>query len=211
MRAASFLLWVTSAFAAADQPPVPSDPHYAAVTGVAAGDVLNIRSGPGIDHAVVGTLAPGAAPVEVTGERGGWARLVAGEGNGWVAARFLTLVPVPRLGDTLRGLPLGLVCAGTEPFWAIELEVDGARLSRPDAGETEFSVAAAAPVRGRPDIETVWFAGPDGLPATLIVRRQYCSDGMSDRTYGYAATFARESLARPEAFAGCCRLPLPID
>ncbi len=53
------------------------------------GDTLNVRSGPGVGHEVVGVLNPGT-PVTLTGEReGAWVTIKAGEVEGWVNGNFL--------------------------------------------------------------------------------------------------------------------------
>lgn len=68
------------------------------VVGVAANDVLNIRSGPGVSNAIVGVFQPGARGVRITGrirtlQSGAvWAE-VRGSGlpggTGWVNGRFI--------------------------------------------------------------------------------------------------------------------------
>lgn len=50
-------------------PPVTWKPEPYTVVGVAPGDVLNVRAGPGVDHAVVGTIPPHGMGVQV-GEPG---------------------------------------------------------------------------------------------------------------------------------------------
>lgn len=67
--------------------PAPSTAH------VVTASSLNLRSGPGTTSAVVGSLPRGRA-VEVIETRQGWARLrVQGQGEGWVAARYLAPAP----------------------------------------------------------------------------------------------------------------------
>jgi len=73
-----------------------------AVVGVAADDVLNVRSGPGTDFEVVATLTPLAEGVEARGENrqlpdgAVWARVFVSTGNlGWANTAFLL-----QLGDT---------------------------------------------------------------------------------------------------------------
>jgi hypothetical protein len=59
------------------------------VTGVEAGDVLDVRAEPTTGAAVVGTLAPEAPGAEVvaTDPTGNWGELNAGAGPGWAALR----------------------------------------------------------------------------------------------------------------------------
>lgn len=96
-----------------------AEPGYFRVTGVKAGDVLNIRAEPKPAAEAVGELAPGAGPVEIleveTSGGSEWGRMVAGDTNGWVAMRFLEPVELETVGDT--SIPDGLSCGGSEPFW----------------------------------------------------------------------------------------------
>ncbi len=76
------------------------------VTGVAADDVLNVRSGPGVENTIVGMLPPNASGITPTGQSaqaadgGTWwqiANPVLPGGTGWVNAQFLAAdaAPVP--------------------------------------------------------------------------------------------------------------------
>ncbi len=66
------------------------------VTGVTANDVLNVRDAPGVDAAIVATLAHDAAEFESTGRIAHvgdqlWREvIVPGDGVGWVSAAYLT-------------------------------------------------------------------------------------------------------------------------
>lgn len=77
-------------------PAVPEAAGYV-VTGVATDDVLNVRSGPGVEHAVIATLEPGATGVLTTGlatedlVSDGWWEVRTGAGAGWVNSSFLAL------------------------------------------------------------------------------------------------------------------------
>ena len=68
---------------------------------------------------------------------------------------------------------------GTEPFWAASLRAAAITLSR--AGEAE--VTAPDPQVQAEGEAVVWRAGP----LTARVRREACSDGMSDLAYPLAA------------------------
>jgi uncharacterized protein YraI len=60
---------------------------------------LNVRQGPGVQHAIVATLAHGTV-VEFTGLQDAtaeWVQVETEAGTGWVAARFLSHVPTAEL------------------------------------------------------------------------------------------------------------------
>ena len=69
-----------------------------AVVGVQRGDVLNVRSGPGVGNPVVAELAPTASGFTATGRTrdvgGGarWSEVETSEVSGWVNSRYLALV-----------------------------------------------------------------------------------------------------------------------
>ncbi|MCP5094035.1 MAG: hypothetical protein GY943_00625 [Chloroflexi bacterium] len=69
-------------------------PSYKVVF-VTADDVLNVRAGAGVDNAIVGTLAPNAQNIQITGSgqviaNSTWVPITAGNVQGWVNSRFLT-------------------------------------------------------------------------------------------------------------------------
>ena len=69
-------------------PLVVTNAIAACVTGVASNDVLNIRSGPGANYAIVGFIRPGECGI-VTGQRSGnWIWVDYGPG-GYVHTRYL--------------------------------------------------------------------------------------------------------------------------
>lgn len=68
---------------------------------------------------------------------------------------------------------------GTEPFWAVEVRETTLKLSRPDAAD----VIVPNPGPRVDGSKAVWPA--QGLVLTLTEGQ--CSDGMSDRTYGWYA------------------------
>ena len=75
-------------------PAVPGGQDLAAVVGVAPGDVLNVRAGPGVSHPVVGTLPPYATGVQVVGaeqdvDGAGWAPIRYGDLDGWAHTGYL--------------------------------------------------------------------------------------------------------------------------
>ena len=74
-------------------PPIGEDGYEVAF--VAADDELNVRSGPGVDNSISGTLAPDAQNVTLTGasaevEGSLWVEIRHNGTQGWVNSRFLT-------------------------------------------------------------------------------------------------------------------------
>ena len=102
------------------------------VTGVAAGDVLNIRAAASASAPLVGALHRQATGVEVVAVEGAWAVVAAGEASGYAALRYLVRQPVADW-YTLHG---PITCHGTEPFWTLRLDPAGAAVafSTPEAG-----------------------------------------------------------------------------
>jgi uncharacterized membrane protein len=88
---------------------------------------------------------------------------------------------------------------GTEPFWGGRIRGDGLTLSR--AGQPDVS-AANTGVRVEGDVG-VWGVG--GLVFKL--RAEPCSDGMSDRRYGYRA----EVTIGGQTLKGCAAAPLDLQ
>ena len=165
------------------------------VTGVSGDDVLNVRSGPSTGYPVIDGLRNGTQ-VEVTASSGdGWARILRGEGNGWVATRYLELL-------TASSLPEALFCSGTEPFWSLTLEKDGAlTFTEMDREPAKLSPDWRHSVTGR--LNGSFAAGDDR--AIALFHRRDCSDGMSDRTYGWAVDFLRTG-GQGAYLQGCCRM-----
>lgn len=168
------------------------------VTGVAAGDVLNIRAEPSASAAILGGLPPGAEGVEVVAEQGGWGLVSTGEGAGWVKLAFLARQP----GEDWFALTQPLRCLGTEPFWSLGVEpaTRVAVFSTPESGDAFTTLTTLWPGEGwRPGAA---IALPDGF-ATLTGGQ--CSDGMSDRVFGISINLYRMGEA-PSVLQGCCTL-----
>lgn len=173
------------------------------VTGVAAGDVLNIRQQPSAASPVIGSLSPDATRIEVVEERNGWARVNTGEGSGWASMRYLAY----RSDVWDHGaLPEGFRCFGTEPFWGIAADGGDLVLSAVDMEDRRHRIGAV--------MDTGVFRDParavlaDG--ATLVATPQICSDGMSDRLFGLRATLVLPG-PRPRMLNGCCSIQPRAD
>ena len=200
IRLATLLFWLAAPAWATQEYILPT---LFDVTGVAAGDVLNIRAEPEGGADIIGHLPPEAERVEVVAHdrSGRWGQVNAGERAGWVAMRYLTY----RTDVWEDGrLPAGLRCLGTEPFWAFRSEREALVLERPDAPALRTPMAA---VLGngvpRHPLRAVIAEG-GGRRLTAALTPQACSDGMSDRAYGLAATLVLEGADGPELLVGCC-------
>lgn len=171
------------------------------ISNVAAGDVLNIRAAARADAEIVGSLPPDGRGIEVLAlsDDGKWALVPLPEGSGWVARRFLAAEPLPA-GDRL---PRPLRCSGTEPFWSLQLNTRGGSWRSPEEPETALNIPEE-------------FTAPSGYYALaqdaangefrLMVSREICSDGMSDRRYGLAARLFRSTPQDNSLLSGCCTL-----
>lgn len=175
------------------------------VAGVLEGDVLNVRAAPNASASVVGTLEPGAEGVEVTAfsANGHWGRVNTQEWAGWASLAYLARQP----GQDEMTLPLPLRCFGTEPFWSLDVDASGMRFEGMDLPSLQTSLAArtrAAGISGRYGLAGWGADGAAGLHA--IVRREECTDGMSDRVFGFSV----DLLLQPDdgllQYAGCCSL-----
>ncbi len=190
----------------------PVLPQFFDVRGVAADDVLNVREGPGAHFPIIGTLAPDRRDVEVlaVSDNGRWGMINVEDRTGWVAMRYLApgRAPAP--------LPFGLSCGGVEPFWSLTLRHNQrarARWMFLDEGRMRAryrSVWSAAPA-GSGLTEPVALALQDeatatGVAATGIVRRAACTDGMSDRRYGFSIDLVVSAGADRLYLQGCCAL-----
>ncbi|WP_439122235.1 hypothetical protein [Marivita sp.] len=185
-----------------------AEPTYHRVTGVAATDTLNVRAEPSANSADIGDLAHDARQIEAFefDATGRWARIALNERDGWVATRFLTSDEVNTIGAS--SVPAGLVCGGTEPFWALGLYGEDARYSHPVDGDTDFafdSVTVAEGRLGSPALVTLATENTQVIEAT--VSGAECSDGMSDRSYGWTVTMQLIAPGKRRLLTGCCHLP----
>ena len=194
--------------------PAAAQPSYYQVTGVAEVDVLNIRVEPDANSEVMGTLAPGAAPVEVLEavikSSVAWGRVIGADADGWVSMRFLVPIEVEKIGETI--IPQGLTCFGTEPFWSVRIDsVKGIDFSTADGQEGHYALESAIAAVARNDHFALIGVDGKGRMTMMLARDAECSDGMSDRDYPWRVDILRElpgSPDYPHSFEGCCRLPV---
>lgn len=175
-------------------------PALYSVVGVRSDDVLNVRAMPNATASELGYLEPDAIGVEVIAlsDNGRWGQVNMIERAGWVSMRFMARDDAPEWFS--GAAPLS--CIGTEPFWNLNADLPGDRVTfstpeltlnlktQPDAlPGTVFPRTLAVPLHG----------DAEGM---VVVRAESCFDNMSDRAYGLSALLYRSDTA--EGYAGCC-------
>lgn len=180
-------------------------PALYSVTGVAADDVLNIRTEPSASAPLIGWFSPDETDIEVTAtdSSGSWGQVNAGEASGWTSLRYLQR----QAQEDWRSLSTPLSCFGTEPFWSLSL---GAPVIWSEAGaeKLRLTMLQRAESRGHPG-KSGFTAVSQGQPAanfTGVLTAQTCSDGMSDTAYGIALDLLIAREGQAEVFSGCCSL-----
>lgn len=203
--------WLSSLFLLLCLPLAAAEaqPGLYRIVNVDSFDVLNVRETANPLSAILGTLAPDAEMIEVLEEEDGWGRILLDEGNGWVNMSYLAPMDRPMAGEF--DAPGHFQCLGTEPFWGAQLGSDG-RLSFHDGmslgEELTAELTDAQTASARPDPHYYAFEG--AVSGTLIIDAETCSDGMSDRDYGWRAyLFARDPEGGRRFVDGCCMTPLP--
>jgi len=198
IRAALVWLLLLPSLAAAQALPALYD-----VAGVAAGDTLNVRTGPSTAFEVLAKLPPDAAGIEVvdTDESGRWGLINVSDRAGWVALDFMAR----RAGQPEAGLPNDLICAGTEPFWSFRLTPDAKAAFTRDGREATLPGVLTVPSLNRTD-RAALFADGGELVVTAVLGRASCSDGMSDRAYGLGIDLLVTDEAEVRVYSGCCRI-----
>ena len=181
-------------------------PAYFDVVGVAENDVLFLREKPDAASPVLGQLSPHRRNVEIVGlsEDGKWGQLTEGEGNAWVTMRYLKRVP----GQADEALPEKLSCFGSEPFWVLRLNGESSAFDELDGKEVPLSPVWSGKAEGQPPTEFgLTLKGADGAQVHAVIGRGLCSDGMSERTYGYSIRAILSGSLGKRMMSGCCTLP----
>ena len=172
------------------------------VVNVRPGDALNMRAQPNPNAAIVLTIPHDASGIVLTGRRstGDWVEVSYQRRRGWVNGRFLGLA------SGRYEVPAFLDCTGTEPFWSISLSPGYARTDLMFAQRRYlFRITGFQQAMNRTDIAHIKGASRS-TSLSLIVRRESCSDGMSDTNYPYSAVALISGI---NTIAGCCRPAQP--
>jgi len=203
------------------------------VHGVAADDVLNVRSEPDPVAALAGTIPPTAQAVigigmPATVGNTTWQRVRYGGVEGWVNQRFLKASAAPRSASPSGAAPAlapaaaasapstapsnslqSIICFGDEPFWSIKFGADGSAT----CGEAckGPSGLRSANVSSAPNGDLQGFdlvdAKGDVFVSAVTRRTGKCSDGMSDDPYPYVFS----GVGKPGPLEGCCRVKRPDE
>lgn len=180
-------------------------PGLFAVTGIAQGDVLNIRAVPAASGDQLGSLSRNTQGVEVISlsEDGRWGMVSTRETSGWVAMRYLAREP----GPEWTALQRPLHCVGAEPFWGATYDPKAQAFAFDVMGEAAARMAVnwSAPVAGRDGTLGFSLSGMGG-EGFAIMRAEECSDGMSDRTRGLSVDFYVPEGSGGAGYNGCCSL-----
>ncbi|HBM88415.1 MAG TPA: hypothetical protein DD437_07725 [Rhodobiaceae bacterium] len=173
------------------------------VTNVATDDQLNVRATPSATAEKVGTLAFDAKTITATGAsrqvgRSVWVEIIVEGRKGWVNAAYVT--PTRALTSLCQE---PLVCSGTEPFWALQLDKTRGDFDSLSEGKSVIEFRSSRSAHGVPNIWSLkGTTGPARSPVfALLEETNQCSDGMSDLTYRYSI---RIDIKDGPFYAGCC-------
>jgi len=111
-------------------------------------------------------------------------------------------IQVEQLAKT--AVPVGLVCAGTEPFWTLELQSQQTALFTTSESNNSLSVTSAESSRNQSTYPVAVELQSENYSAISVLRRSQCADGMSDISYSWAI----DVVMQPELqlLSGCCFL-----
>lgn len=183
-------------FAMAQQYPLLHD-----VTGVASDDVLNVRAEPRAGSQAIGALSFAAQNIEVVRAENGWGLVNLGERSGWASLKYLKPHPV-KPGT----FPDEIACYGTEPFWSLGYDGNhGVTFSDMNGAQRLMRLQSIHRADGRKDRYALLAGSLDGLVTAVFVQAQ-CSDGMSDRAYGFTIDAVLREEGGHRLVSGCCTI-----
>lgn len=82
---------------------------------------------------------------------------------------------------------LEFIARGNEPFWAITVTREGLRFQEPDRPEGVVGDYVSPVREGARRVWRTTLRDSVRVPLELAIEEKPCSDGMSDRTYAFAA------------------------
>lgn len=179
-------------------------PAWVRIVGVAEDDLLNIRAEPNPSTEIVGTFIPDQGRIEVVevreidGQR--WGMVSTGERAGWINLAYAEATEMVMIQNS--PVPLGTVCAGTEPFWTMAFSPTEATWSSFETEGETYEITESESAASRP---YPWMFAIEGFGLALFTP-EYCSDGMSDLPYAWSALIVGHDESGHVLYEGCCRL-----
>lgn len=176
-------------------------PALHSVENVAQDDWLNVRAAPNAQADIIGEFGASETDIEVTGldDSGEWGRVNAGETAGWAAMRFLSRQDGQVFPEPKR-------CFGTEPFWSLTFDSEGATFTK--LGETGRKLSQLTRVGSTTGPNKMGYVLSSGAYAAMgVVTRETCGDGMSDQVYGFSLDLIElGGRNNRRLYSGCCSL-----
>jgi uncharacterized membrane protein len=165
-------------------------------------DVTNV--GQFRDAQVIGQLGHDAKGVRATGlswelESGAiWHEIEFANGLGWVNSTYM------KRDYSQDWTPEKLSCAGTEPFWSIEINGGSATYQSFDGSPLVLEKLSSERAANRRDVwSSRWLSSDEeNLAQFVIIDRPRCQDGMSPALYGLE--IVATGLPASGSLAGCC-------
>ena len=88
-------------------------------------------------------------------------------------------------------------CHGNEPFWGLKLHANNIVFTR-EQQDTHLN-----PVSPHQQGNTFKYdTQTNGQAVTIVVKKEKCSDGMSDISYPYSVSYSGTN----QTYSGCCKL-----
>lgn len=100
--------------------------------------------------------------------------------------------------------PPRLLCAGTEPLWSLEMDVEGAVFTAPERPQVDYQIIDQRAALGRPWPKGITLLAPEDT-AIALLRPQACRDGASDRIYVWLVDLLTQRDGEAVILTGCCR------
>ena len=197
-------IWAAALVLLSLSPAIAQDlPAFFDVAGVSQNDVLNVRSEPTAGSDIVGKLAAGQTGVEVVAvdDSGRWGQVNVGERSGWASMTYLVRQTPDGYGPARQ-----LSCFGTEPFWSLDLIQNQGGEFRDMAETTLHFPLGRLSDSGNLIGRYGTIAQTDDGTLAIIVRREACNDGMSDRQFGLGIDLVLGGPGASQTLPGCCRI-----
>lgn len=177
-------------------------PKLVRVIGVSSESYLNIRQGPSIGDKIIGRFEPHQSTIEVVAESADsdWAQVNLGEQAGWVSLRYLKILAAQPT------IPGQLHCRGTEPFWAASFDNQNLSFSSPEIDGVKIRTSEWLPSSNTPGRYSTTSHSASESQSTAVLSRAQCSDGMSDRAYGFSLDLIFKADGSNTHLTGCCSL-----